>query len=1062
MTWTDEQQQAINLTGTNIIVSAGAGSGKTAVLTERILTKLKQGVNINNLIILTFTNAAAFEMKERIRKKIKKEISNGNNRLKEQLDLIDQAIITTYDSFCLSLVKKYHYLLNIDEHINIIDSVIVTMEKKNIIDNIFECYYEKKNPIFLSFIDLYTVKDDQQIKNNILLLTNEIDKIYDIDLFLDNYVNKYLNKKQIDIYLNTYFNLIDIKKKRLLDLINKLGMVSTNDKLYTFYLELRGFITPFLDILKYNDYYQYFNSSRLPKMPIIKNSNDIEISTFKDCYQEIKDLYSELTDLCSYDNVDTIINEIESNYDYIKLIIDILKQYYHAINAFKLKHNLFEFNDISRLAITLLENNLDIREYYQNNIKEIMIDEYQDTNDINDYFISLIVNNNLYMVGDVKQSIYRFRNANPYIFIDKYNRYSHNDNGQKIDLNKNFRSRKEVIDSINLIFSHIMDENIGGAKYNPEHLLLLGNDKYLNNNDNYNLEILNYNYKDDDASNGYTKDEIEAFIIGKDIINKISNHYQILDKDNNIMRDVNYQDFCLLMDRKTSFDLYKKIFTYLNIPITIHRDEQFIYSDEIYALRSYLRLIGYYNHLEMDDYLLGTFMSVGRSFIYEYSDEQLFKVVLRMKEDNIDLFTSIKKEGLSLINDLEYLSKYAVDHSISNLIKEVYTYLDIYNKVIKLGDVTNVSIKLEYLLNIITELEQLDYHLLEVITYLDEAFGNELDLNYAINNNNSNSINLMSIHKSKGLEYPICYYSGLYKEFSKQDLKERFIFDKKYGLYLPVFKEGFKPTIIKEIIADNYNKEDISERLRVLYVALTRARDKIIIVGDFNKEIVYDDNEIINDYLRSNYNSFSSIIYSLKDILHSYFHNISLQAYNLSKEYEIYKTIDNINFDGSGNIQTIETNITKKEIVNKTYSHFVNKLQSNVVMNYGTIIHQYFEYLDFKDIDNSIINYHISNDLKDKIDNFMAMPFMKDIMSAQIYKEYSFITNFNNEIKRGVIDLLIEHDDTIIIVDYKLSNIDNDSYKEQVKGYMDYLKTISNKKIEGYIYSINTGEYVKV
>ena len=335
------------------------------------------------------------------------------------------------------------------------------------------------------------------------------------------------------------------------------------------------------------------------------------------------------------------------------MIIDILKKYRSKVLDYKKETNSYEFHDIALLAINLMKDNIDIANYYKNNINEIMIDEYQDTNDIQDYFISLISNNNVYMVGDVKQSIYGFRNANPNIFMNKYDNYKNNIGGIAIDLNKNFRSRSEVIDSINNIFTKIMDQNIGEADYINHHQMIFGNLSYNekgNNNQNNNLEILNYEY----LNNLYKKDEIEAFIIANDINNKISNNYQIFDKE---LRNIKYSDFCILMDRKTSFDLYKKIFTYLNIPIRVHSEVTLNLSNEIYVVRSILRLVFSLNDKDIyNKYFEHSFISLARSFLYSYSDNEIFDIFLKSKSENKEivnvLLESNMKDLISNIIDI--------------------------------------------------------------------------------------------------------------------------------------------------------------------------------------------------------------------------------------------------------------------------------------------------------------------------------------------------------------------------------------------------------------------------
>ena len=320
-----------------------------------------------------------------------------------------------------------------------------------------------------------------------------------------------------------------------------------------------------------------------------KKVDEEEKEEIKGYYEKLKKYFEDLKSLLVYDSLEEIKNEIVSTKEYAKVIIRILKKLDEKVLEFKKENNSYEFSDITRLSIKLLEEYDEIREGIKVKTNEIMIDEYQDTNDIGDYFISLISNNNVYMVGDVKQSIYRFRNANPRIFMEKYHNYKQGNGGYALDLTKNFRSRCEVLDNINEMFNYIMDEEIGGANYQNGHNMIYGNKTYINEgktDQNYNLEIYNYDYKTTDNKKYYSKDEVEAFIIADDIINRIKAKEQTFNMKKKELRDIKYSDFVILIDRKSNFELYKKVFDYKGIPLIMHKDEEFVYSNEIYVLKN--------------------------------------------------------------------------------------------------------------------------------------------------------------------------------------------------------------------------------------------------------------------------------------------------------------------------------------------------------------------------------------------------------------------------------------------------------------------------------------------
>jgi len=1046
--WTKEQLDAIYQSGKNIIVSAGAGSGKTAVLTERIIEKLKTGISIDDMIVLTFTNAAAFEMKKRVRDKIVDNL-NEYEFLKEQLYLLDQATITTFDSFSLSIVKKYHYLLNIDKNIKIIDNVILTLKKQEIIDEIFNEYYDKKE--FLDLLDVYTNKDDENIKKYIINIYDKIDSICKKQEYLDNYMANYYNDNFIDSKITEYMNIINETRDIITILIDNIKNNVNDEILSTFINNIEESLYDLNYCKKFDDYKKILDDYKLPSMPTSKKIDEDEKNEIKNIYDKLKLYIEDIKDLINYRDIDEIKEQLISTKKYANVIVDIIKELDIRLFNYKKEINSYEFSDITRLAIKILEENEYIRNDIKNKTNEIMIDEYQDTNDIGDYFISLISNNNIYMVGDIKQSIYRFRNANPKIFKDKYDSYKNSDKGYAIDLNKNFRSRSEVLNNINLIFDHIMDDDIGGASYKKEHNMFFGNNKYEElgkTNQNYNLEIFNYDYKNYEDNKYYSKDEIEVFMIANDIINRINNHEKVFDMKKGILRDSTYKDFVILVDRKTTFELYKKIFDYMGIPITLHKDEEFVYSNEIYVIKNILKLIDSIKKNNKDD-IKYSFISVSRSYLFDYNDSDIFSSVTN---DNI-MTNEVFKELFNNINELVNKSHY---ESISNLIIDIYNIFDVYSKSIRIGNVENVNKKLDYIVDVASSLEELGYDLSLFIEYLDNIFDKKIDIQFNSKSDmESNSVNIMTIHKSKGLEYPICYFPQLYKNFNKADLKDRFIFNYNYGIVMPIFNEGLKDTIYKRLLSDNYLKEDISERLRVFYVGLTRAKEKMIMINPINEsnELMLPlENDIVNSLIRLKYSSFGDILKSIKSIINPYIVNKDIIV---GKEYQKNKDIDLSKIEKDyTDYQDISINIDKNIISKEKYSHTINVIEkgNNEI---GTNIHEILEYLDFNNYQDDINNYDLDDFMKEKIIKLFEMPFMKLNNNTQVFKEYEFY--YNNS--HGIIDLIIENEFEVIIVDYKLKDISKDYYVKQVSEYINYVKTITKKEVKGYLYSIIDENY---
>lgn len=1029
--WTEEQQQAIDLEGSNILVSAGAGSGKTAVLSERTLRKVKSGVNIDQILILTFTKAAAYEMMLRIRDKISKA------GLLEQLNRIDKAYITTFDSFALSIVKKYHDRLNLAKNIAIVDENVISLLKKEVLDEVFEKFYKENSSCFEKLITDFCLRDDNEIKKYILDLNNKLDLKYDKEIYLDNYVSKYYDTDTIKARVNEYETLLKSNISKIESILRKLEIILDGDDYFKFYDQLE----PLLNATNYDEIKNSLDIT-LPRLP--KNSGD-EAKKLKDSLNKQIEV---IEDMCIFDSTDDMINDYLSTKDYIVAIISIIKALDEKINIYKMNKNVFEFTDISKLAIRLVRDNEDIRLELKNYFNEIMIDEYQDTSDLQEQFIKLIENNNVYMVGDIKQSIYRFRNANPFIFKEKYDNYAKELGGRKIDLNKNFRSRGEVLANINQIFDDIMDDNFGGANYQESHRMVFGNSTYINEgktDQDYNFDIYNYHIEKDSIYKKYKTEEIEAFIIAKDIQDKINNNYQIFDKDTLILRKIRYSDFVVLMDRSSKFTLYKKIFEYMKIPLTILKDENIMDQNEVYLIRNILKLIECLENKDYDNTFKYSFISIARSYLFNYSDEDIFHTMT----NNLYFDSEIIIKAKTI---LEMLPKLNLKELI-NCIVETY---DFNMKLINIGNVQMGISVLEYFKNLSESLQDIGYDYHKFIVYLDDIISSKKEIKIPVSVGDDNSCKIMTIHKSKGLEYPICYYSGLGASFNVSELKEKILYDNEYGIITPCFKNGYQDTFYKNLLKQKYYFEEIGEKIRLFYVALTRCKEKMIMIASLDENSTDKDNYIVSDVIREQYRSFLDILKSIYEDVDSRIVDIQLDNIPISNDYKILnvnKLPDNLSTDVKLNVSeyTYEKQILTKEHFSKSVNSLIDKNTMNN-MRFGTKIHKLFELVDFKNPE--FDKLAMTDYEKQCIIKFLSQPLLTNINSANIVKEYEFYTNIDNEEKHGIIDLILEYDDHIDIIDYKLKSINDINYVKQLDGYRKYIENKSKKKVDIYLYSI--------
>lgn len=1029
--WTEEQQQAIDLEGSNILVSAGAGSGKTAVLSERTLRKVKSGVNIDQILILTFTKAAAYEMMLRIRDKISKA------GLLEQLNRIDKAYITTFDSFALSVVKKYHDRLNLAKNIAIVDENVISLLKKELLDEVFEKFYKENSSCFEKLITDFCLRDDNEIKKYILDLNNKLDLKYDKEIYLDNYVSKYYDTDTIKARVNEYESLLKSNISKIESILKKIEIILDGDDYFKFYDQLE----PLLNATNYDEIKNSLDIT-LPRLP--KNSGD-EAKKLKDTLNKQIEV---IEDMCIFDSTDDMINDYLSTKDYIVAIISIIKALDEKINIYKMNKNVFEFTDISKLAIRLVHDNEDIRLELKNYFNEIMIDEYQDTSDLQEQFIKLIENNNVYMVGDIKQSIYRFRNANPFIFKEKYDNYAKELGGRKIDLNKNFRSRCEVLANINQIFDDIMDDNFGGANYQESHRMVFGNNTYINEgktDQDYNFDIYNYHIEKDSIYKKYKTEEIEAFIIAKDIQDKINNNYQIFDKDTLILRKIRYSDFVVLMDRSSKFTLYKKIFEYMKIPLTILKDENIMDQNEVYLIRNILKLIECLENKDYGNTFKYSFISIARSYLFNYSDEDIFHTMTNNLYFDSEIIVKVK-------TILEMLPKLNLKELI-NCIVDTY---DFNMKLINIGNVQMGISVLEYFKNLSESLQDIGYDYHKFIVYLDDIISSKKEIKIPVSVGDDNSCKIMTIHKSKGLEYPICYYSGLGASFNVSELKEKILYDNEYGIITPCFKNGYQDTFYKNLLKQKYYFEEIGEKIRLFYVALTRCKEKMIMIASLDENSTDKDNNIVSDVIREQYRSFLDILKSIYEDVDSRIVDIQLDNIPISNDYKILnvnKLPDNTSTDVKLNVSEYiyEKQILTKEHFSKNVNSLIDKNTMNN-MRFGTRIHKLFELVDFKNPE--FDKLAMTDYEKECIIKFLNQPLLANINSANIVKEYEFYTNIDNEEKHGIIDLILEYDDHIDIIDYKLKSINDINYVKQLDGYRKYIENKSIKKVDIYLYSI--------
>lgn len=1048
------QQEAIDSPTQNIIISAGAGSGKTAVLTARITRLLLDGVELKNLIVLTFTNAAASEMKERVRNALLEEIKNGNLFLQAQLDYIDQANIQTFDAFSLSLVKQYHYLLDLPKDISITDATFLSKLKQEVMENVFLKLYEEQNPEFYHLLNAFAKKNDTDLQVLMLNILDQFELLVDTKQAFQTYENKYLNLEYVKQVTEEYVELLVSKS----DIIRKLVQEGFQDIVNQEALSHLEAVQEVVFNLVHARTYRHFQDAcyvSLPRMPSkLHDSDKVLLHRMKN---KIKDLVKDIQTMTEYESLEALQTQLKDSFETQRNILHIVEKAYLETVRLKKKLRYFSFMDISKYAIELFEQNAGLRSKYQTKVSEILIDEYQDTSDLQEYFISLLANDNVYVVGDIKQSIYRFRNANPKIFKKKYMTYQIDKKGKIIELFDNYRSREEVLVGINQVFQNIMSHAFGGIAYSDGQRLEYGNKAYEVKERNRIYGLKSMSYTVDAYYETFQHHELEAFIIANDIKRRMKVRDTVL--ENKELRPVKWNDFAILTMDKTKFEDFKKIFEYLQVPLSIHKAESFVHSDEIYVVKNILRLVhGLSDKDYYQKYFKESLVSLLRSFLIEEKDALISKL------SSLDPIVFLKQYRLDIYQKLQDLYILSQNVALHDLISSMYQTFEIFSKLIKIGNVDFLETKLLFFIEKAKELEANGYDVFQFIQYLEWMIENNADIAFEERSDISqNTVHMMSIHKSKGLEFGICYYPHLEKAFQIQELKERIFFSKDYGIVVPTYSGALKHTILRTLYKESLYLEEISEKVRLFYVALTRAKEEAILVHPKLPERIYS--KITREQVKD-----AKSFYDFIEILGSYVTGISQEVYlsqlGISDEYKWYIKKEETKMVEKETITYKDISLKRIATETQTASHAIHQLISasdKAKLFAGTRLHEVFETLNFKEnIKEQLEKYSLTDHEAKAIQNFFQQPFIKHVEILHVFKEYAFRYENEGLFVNGSIDLIIETKDALLVIDYKLKDIQNIQYEKQVKTYMTYLKNVSNKEIQGYLYSILDGKYKEV
>lgn len=900
VSWTTEQQQVIDLRNRNILVSAAAGSGKTAVLVARIIkmiTDAENPVDIDRLLIVTFTNAAAAEMRERIGEAIGQALLQEpeNEHLQRQLTLIHNAQITTIDSFCLYVIRNHFHEIDLEPNFRIGDEGELKLLREDVLKRVLEKNYEEPSPAFSKFVDGYAAGRSDAKAGELILSLYEFSRSYPWPKeWLLGCADGYAAENAEDLTKaawmeplleNVRFILADIKRR----MEKALALTQEDDGPQLYEKVIRSDLEKYERLSACTDFFELYREitgityDRLPSSRGFLGDEE-KLARVKELRADAKELLKKLTKQYFFSSPEVLAEQLCKTAPMARELVRLALEFAEAFAEEKKRKNLVDFHDLEHFALNILVDGQTKQarraaEEFRDTFAEIMIDEYQDSNYVQETILRTISTeergvNNIFMVGDVKQSIYRFRLARPELFMEKYDTYSLEESmTQRVDLHRNFRSREEVLSYANDICERIMARDLGNVAYDEAAALYPGAvypkpagaaqmfapELLLADSDDALLEEQETREQTDaqsaPAADGEDKKILEARMVARRM-KRLMEEQLVTDKETGELRRVRYSDIVILLRSLSGWaDAFAGVLNEAGIPAYTVLATGYFSAVEVQTVLSMLRIL---DNPRQDIPLA----AVLRSPIVGMTDEELARLRLTDKEasfhDCVLQRCALLAEGAEakehtaeqeqpqeqpfeqklhrFYTMYQRLRKLVPDTPIHELIEILLKETGYGNYAAAMPAGRRRRANLQMLVEKAIAYENTSYKgLFHFVRYIDELQKYDVDFGEAdLTGEQDDVVRIMSIHKSKGLEFPVVFVSGLGKNFNRQDVRSRMVLHPEFGMGLDRMdgKRRVKtPTIAKRAIAKQIDLENLGEELRVLYVALTRAKEKLILTG---------------------------------------------------------------------------------------------------------------------------------------------------------------------------------------------------------------------------------------
>ena len=1108
------KQQIIKSNSPNIVVSASAGCGKTTAMIGRVVNLIENGAELKNMLILTYTNAAADDIKQKLYRTLKQNTNLTENVVK-QINYINYASVGTLHSFCNTLLKNYFYVVNIEPKFDVLEENDAKCLMLKAVNKVMSDYCQRDDKAFLNLTEIFSVNRNITLQKTILdlyflrTLYVSCEDFFKSALSSTESVEKNKAVKFANLYLCELCESFVIK-------FESLYYLAKSDRHKQFILEITNSLKQISKINDFKKNAKIIEGIEFPKIPPLntEQKSDCEIL---DLHIELKylkaELFKKVSALQEIYGADSILENLEQSKVLIVKLLEIMQEFEKQYEKLKFEKSSLDFFDLEKYAIKILEDKNVLAEI-QNKYQYIFIDESQDINEIQNYLIKKLNIKNTFFVGDIKQCIYRFRGAKPEIFKAKCIASA---TSEFFRLDENYRTNGEILEFVNSVFSKIMYRNFSLVEYADTEILkgvsearLFDNYKSVvidvidskgkeENDEDEKKEAFNlqkvYSVKEDKQSE--ITAHKEALVICKRILElvgktKILNDEKYL-KENNRDAKITFSDICILVRGKKNYT--QKIFSTiksLGIPISA----EFKYSvreyEEIEELVQFLFLI---DNFRQDIPL----MSVLKTF-YNFSDYEFSIIKNSNKSFNECFFEyeNLKEQQLeqkiqSAISDLKYLRDYSKFNSVSELLQKIlkltnydaklYTEDDGINKVSRIGAFiadlygkyydSDICMFNQYILN----------------------FGDEIKISGGILNGDSVKIN--TIHQSKGLEYPIVILAGSQNKFNFQDSRVAMPYNQELGLGLKTYNfenRTVTPSVVNHSLSVAAKYEQVKEEINILYVALTRARYRLYLTCAFDTNKIKTAKALFDiKNSQSQLNLIDALNFGAAPEYDFFIHNDIIESelkikQREEKVFDLKKVIfskyrfEN-NLDTPFKITVTDANKLNNDFENEEYEFTIKLFDDNSdFINTGTLYHKIFENLDFtKNPEEEIERLKTLKLIDQKTDlqivrNFLNLEVFKNLNGGKVYREQPFILNVPyNKIDgksaefvllQGKIDLMIVKENKVTIIDYKLSGLNKNSlikkYRKQLLIYARAAKQILNLDTEQYIYSVFKNELIKV